>query len=131
MANDHYQTKHLIFKIEHNANAHCTLTEGAGRIHEEGMPEPELPGRWLRTQLNKLFGAGAYLVLETNTSWDDEGGDCYQAYIIAPEHAKEYHEERDKATMGPVDGPPPDLLFEHRYLVAHPERFWHIWAGPY
>lgn len=131
---DHYQTRHIVWKIDHNANSYCTLLKGGPKMHEEGDREPELPGAWLKQQLNLIFEEGGELVLETNRGWDDEGGDCYEAWIVLPEFRKHYFEQYDKETMPPSEGPnarTPELMFELKYIAAHPEQFAYIWAGPY
>lgn len=129
LVKSHYQTAHILENVVRNYNSQVSLTRQPGRYFLDGDPEPGDP-ELIRPFLDRLFQKGAWLALETYENWDDEGGQCYQAYIVAPEHVKAYHEAKDLA-MYPADGEPYDGLFVHRHLASHPDQYFLVWAGPY
>jgi len=75
--------------------------------------------------LDDIFEDGAYLLLETYDSADDDGGPCYQAYIIDPDWVQHYEAYLDHNQQ--LDRNVAIL----RYISDNPEAFTIIWAGPY
>ncbi len=75
--------------------------------------------------LDGIFEDESQLILETHEGIDDDGGSCYQAYILMEDHVQHfYHEFRQS-------GDPSVSLFLFKYILDNPEAFMIIWAGPY
>lgn len=127
----HYQTAHVLENVVRNYNSNVSLTKGLNRMFDPSVDSEPSDPELIRSVLDDLFNSGAWLALETYENWDDEGGQCYQAYIVSPEFVQLYHKDRDQVVYPPVDKQQPDLLFTHRHIVEHPEQYWLVWAGPY
>lgn len=128
MDNLNYQTKRLIKRVNNNYNdkAHLHLDPADAYFQSEKDP---CPIEDLIPELETLFNQGADIILETNQGYDDEGGDCYQAYIIRPEfkatfqHYYDLNYERDGKCLFQL------CIME--YITQNPEHIITLWAGPY
>lgn len=123
----HYQTKHLVRQLGRRGQGNYSLGRGAGSSANNQLPEPtQLDGRKANRQLHKsldqLFNDGASLILETDRGWDDEGGNCFEAYILMKEWTADFFDNSINSD---------DQLYSMRYIVEHPDRFWLLWSGPY
>jgi hypothetical protein len=126
----HYNTKRILHKVCTNQNDEAYISDRPVNEYQTGVyPEPRPIDQAFADQLDKLFKEGADILLETNQGWNDEGGDCYQAYIVLPEftkHAWEYWDlnyERDGQCLWQI------CLME--YIMKFPANLRVVWAGAY
>ncbi len=125
-----YHTGRIINRVAENYNHDMVLQFSPinGHFNDEDT-EPDRIDQSMVTRLDFLFLAGAEIVLETDIGYDDDGGNCYQAYIIKPEHKAEYdkhyfHSLEDENMAN-------SSLVAFTYILAHPDHFISVWAGPY
>ena len=90
---------------------------------------PDLLNQDMVTRLDFLFLAGHAIILESDIGYDDDGGNCYQAYILKPEHKEAYdkhyfHSLEDENMAN-------SSLVAFQYILAYPDHFISVWAGPY
>jgi hypothetical protein len=115
----HYQAKHILGRVGDN---YCSLSDNGLQVPGEDWPEPKLPDRELQLQLDALFEGGAELAFEMDFGWADEGGNCYQAFILKPEFVGEWANKAQDSN---------DPTFPAREFAAAPGRYWILWQGPY
>lgn len=124
----HYHTQRILDRTFQSGVSDAVIHTDPVNEYSVNKVDP-LPVKELVPELNKLFNSGHDIVLETNQGYDDEGGDCYQAYIIKPEHKeafwKYYNENIDR------DGKMLWQLCIFEYILANPSHFITLWAGPY
>lgn len=126
----HYNTERILDRVHHNQNDECYIgTEPANEYQTESFPEPEQINQELADQLDFMFEAGAELILETNQGHDDEGGDCYQAYIVLPDFKKHFQEYYDDNYER--DGKCLWQLCVMEYINKFPGNLRIVWAGAY
>jgi hypothetical protein len=115
----HYQTPHVLRRIGGN---YCSLHDGGLQVPGEDWPEPKKPDEGLTKQLDDLFNGGAILTFEMDFGWDDELGNCYQAFILKAEFVQDYSNRF-------VDSNDP--TYPAREYASAPGRYWILWQGPY
>lgn len=115
----HYQTLHLMSKVH---GEHVSLHDNGTHPPGTDIPEPKLADRALSEQLDDLFNGGAHLAFEMNFGWDDEGGNCYQAFILKADHVQRYSDAFIDTN---------DPTFPARFYASNPEDFWILWQGAY
>ena len=126
----HFNTERILGRVSGNWNDWCYLsTVPVNECQASGTPEPQEINQELANELDKLFEGGADLILETNQVHDDEGGDCYQAYIVLPEAKKGFWEYWDDNSER--DGLCLWQLCIMEYIVKFPSNVRMVWAGPY
>lgn len=115
----HYQTRHVLRKVGGN---YCLLNDIGLQVPGEGWPEAKLPDEELTKQLNDLFDGGAILAFEMDFGWDDEGGNCYQAFILKAEFVQRWSDQFADLN---------DPTFPARHFASAPGQYWVLWQGPY
>jgi hypothetical protein len=115
----HYHTQRILERVE---DSYCSLHDGGLQVPGEDWPEPKKPDRALQRQLDALFESGAELAFEMDHGWADEGGNCYQAFILKPEFVKEWANRAQESN---------DPTFPAREYASAPGRYWIFWQGPY
>ena len=75
--------------------------------------------------LDAIFEDGAELIIETTILAGDDGGPCYQAYILDVDWVQHYNEYMDQQ----ADALLHDSIFS--YITTNNEAFMMVWAGPY
>jgi len=125
---EHYATKRIIEQIDNNDNYDCYLSNGPIDSYN-GSNEPHELNQKFADKLDRIFKSGADIVLETKQGYADDGGDCYQAYILLPEYQKEFNEYFEENYE--KDGKCYFQLCIMEYLLSKPEQLRVVWAGPY
>ena len=78
--------------------------------------------------LDPIFEDESQLILETYEGADDDGGPCYQAFILVEDWVSHFWQEyNQQAAVQQVFL----NLFIFNYISKNPEAFMIIWAGPY
>lgn len=78
--------------------------------------------------LDHIFEDGAQLIIETYEGADDDGGTCYQAFILDVDWV--HHFWRDFNASNLIQSV--NLtLFTVEFIINNPEAFMVVWAGPY
>lgn len=118
MNNLHYATQRIIDRVLTNANSDAAIWG------DEIKRIDPVPVKDLIPELEHLFNNGYDIVLETNQGFDDDGGDCYIAYLIKPQCKDKLHKawEEDAEDFN---------LVTMNHLIKNPKDFIQIWAGPY
>ena len=120
-----YRTERILQQIKRNDNQYAEFKLG---MLTPGSLNPDIPNHAFADAIDTLFKNGAEIVLETHTGFDDDGGDCYQCYIVKPEWKATFHHYLDTT----IDD---DCFIFHiaamQYIVMHPNRIAIVWAGPY
>ena len=119
-----YKTERILQQIEQNDNQY---SEFKFDMLTSGSLNPEIPDQAFADVLDTLFQNGAEIALETHTGFDDDGGDCYQCYIVKPEWRDAFHHYLDTT----IDD---DCFIFHiaamRYVVMNSNHIAIVWAGP-
>ena len=124
---NHYATDHLIHQVNHNYNDQTVLSQHLEwRTLETAEPDDI---ETLVPRLNDIFNAGGSIILETSQGFDDDGGNCYQAYIVEKKNAKHFQEYWDDNYEKDDTPRYQHCIFE--YIVKYPENLMVLWAGPY
>ena len=139
----HYSTQRIMDQVYNNGGAvyndDIQILHGyvSGYEKADGQPEPLSMEDFQTTipttdvvlsfpeHLDEIFEDGAQLLIETYDSADDDGGSCYQAYILDPDwvqHYEAYLEHNQQLDRN---------IAMLRYISDNPEAFMIIWAGPY
>lgn len=124
----HYQTRRIINRVQNNYNTDALIHTAPADEYFTGQTEPA-PVQELVPELEKLFNSGHDIILETNQGYDDEGGDCYQAFLIKPEHKEEFNAYFDRNYDR--DGKMLWQLSIMEYITKYPSHIVTIWAGAY
>ena len=103
----HYATQHILLRVRSNDNNDLTIDDKA---------PPRFPDQSVADELDKLFLDGAKLIHEGHELFDDDGGECYTAYILK---------------AGLVNAYNASGILAMKYIVEHPEYIITVWAGPY
>lgn len=122
----HYQTRRIITRVQNNYNTDTLIHTAPADEYLTGEP---VPVQELVPELEKLFGSGHDIILETNQGYDDEGGDCYQAFLIKPEHKEAFNAYFD--TNYERAGKMLWQLSIMEYITKNPSHIITIWAGAY
>lgn len=126
-----YQTRRIIQRVQNNQNDQAAIHLSVHKYAKKGEDQEPRPidDPILINAINNLFLIGYDIYLETNQGYDDEGGDCYIAYLVKPRFKKaarhywDMNYERDGQMLFNI------ALME--YIVKYPSHFIQIWAGPY
>lgn len=118
---NHYQTNHIMESLRRRANGDYAILRD--RLTPQFDPNQEPVERHrLIPKLNELFDGGAIVAFSTDSNWDDDGGNCYNVYILKKEFVKDYCDNLFESDDG---------LYYLKHFVAHPDQYWHLWAGPF
>ena len=138
----HYNTKRIIDQVRSNENQDIQVMFGTtnGLIIPNWQPMPlsiedfeiigGMPTVGFEQYLDGIFEDGADLLIETYQGHDDDGGTCYQAYILQVDwvaHFNAYCLEKFTGSMAESNL----QLLTMKYLIANPDSYMIIWAGPY
>lgn len=117
-----YQTLRILKMVGCNDNQEINIsTDPKDNVIHYAEPE-------IMEKLDKLFDDGADIILETNQGYDDDGGDCYQAYVIKAEHKEEFNRFWNQRMEDNQDH---WQLAIFCYILTNPEHIITVWAGPY
>ena len=139
----HYNTRRIIDQVRSNDNQDIQIMFGTtkGLVVPDWQPKPLpieefriiggcVPSVTFERYLDGIFHDGADLIMEAFQGHDDDGGTCYQAYILKVDwvaHFNKYYLEKYTGSMADSNL----QLITMKYLVANPDSHMVIWSGPY
>ena len=129
----HYATRRIIKCVNRNYNSQMTIYYKPANLYPTDYQEPQEP-ELLIEELENLFNSGNEIILETQQGFDDEGQDCYHAYIIRAEYKEQYYHYWDMNYERKLPNGEPQALYQlctMEYILKHPEHIITIWAGPF
>ena len=119
-----YQTQDIIRNVHTNTNKEWVLRTSILE-YENSATSTDL--KELSEVLDYHFDNDAIVIMHTHTLSDDDGGECYQAYILKGSHHQFYldiHQEvMQDDTINQM------ATFDMQYIINHPSHVMILWAG--
>lgn len=132
---NHYATQRILKTIFHQLNNHFIINENVksfkGTPYQEPTPASDITDTDTLANIKKLndifSNPKAQIILETNTGFDDDGENCYEVYILKPEHFDHFNTFRNDSNLNETH-----YIFSiMQYITLFPENVISVWAGPY
>lgn len=132
---NHYATQRILNTISNQSNDHFIINENVktfkGTPYQEPTPASDITDTDTLANIKKLndifSNPKAQIILETNTGFDDDGENCYEAYILKPDHVEHFNTFMYNSCKYQNH-----YVFSIlQYITQFPENVISVWAGPY